>query len=317
MIVHFFAGSHGRRAIGAVDINPWLHNGTWGYSAGVLTNNPPLAGELLTDGGVETWNTATDLASWTEIVTGGSTLNREAAIFHGGSFSARADIDGAGANAGVQQSVTAALGLWLYLDWWMRSTGGTANAVVNTLAGAGRAPGSTWTNYIDVIRVNSANPPIKFQRAGGASLSFYFDDISVKALTLNQLIALGTTATSLPIVSANATIGMAGTQAGVVACVDSLSNPQNGVWGYHDRANAVMVKLVGGVWTQLISTAATYAAGALIEIRRTATTTFQLWYNGVQRGTDQTVADAGITSNTNYGGFLTYSGNSLANLNVT
>jgi hypothetical protein len=49
-----------------------------------------------------------------------------------------------------------------------------------------------------------------------------------------------------------------------------------------------------------------FSANAQIEIRRPSGNTFQLWYSGTQRGTDQTVADAGIISNTRYGLFSTH-----------
>ncbi len=58
---------------------------------------PPLATALtlptlptLTDGGLETWTTATDLTSWTETLNGaGAAVNREATTIHGGTYSAQ------------------------------------------------------------------------------------------------------------------------------------------------------------------------------------------------------------------------------------
>jgi len=65
-----------------------------------------------------------------------------------------------------------------------------------------------------------------------------------------------------------------------------------------------MDKCVNGVYTNIISTPTTYLAGKTIEIRRIhETNTFQAFYNGVQVGANQTVADASIIDNRYHGGF--------------
>jgi hypothetical protein len=104
-----------------------------------------------------------------------------------------------------------------------------------------------------------------------------------------------------------------GTRAGVVCNLDSASSPANFVLASHSGTNAILEKCVAGTYTTLISITATYVAGAFVEVRRIAgTNTWQLWYNGVQRGTDQTISDAGIVSNTLHGYFNSYAGNEVS-----
>jgi hypothetical protein len=99
------------------------------------------------------------------------------------------------------------------------------------------------------------------------------------------------------------------TQFGVITNLDSASNPQNFVIGYYDRGNGKvrLDKCVGGTYTNLVDTAVTYSAGAELKVVKNSTT-FQVWYGGVQRGTDQTISDAGIVDNTIHGLFSTGGG---------
>ncbi len=59
-------------------------------------------------------------------------------------------------------------------------------------------------------------------------------------------------------------------------------------------AQILAVKVVGGTSTGFGQTNITFVANALLEIRRTAATTFQFWYNGTQFFGDQTISDAAI-----------------------
>lgn len=77
-----------------------------------------------------------------------------------------------------------------------------------------------------------------------------------------------------------------------------------------------MFKCINGTITQLIDAAATYSAGALLEIRKTASDTYQAWYNGSQIGTDQTVTDATLNAGTRHGIFSTGGGSQVSNFFV-
>jgi hypothetical protein len=70
---------------------------------------------------------------------------------------------------------------------------------------------------------------------------------------------------------------------------------------------------VAGTYTELISTAVAYSAGAFVEVRRLAgTDTYQLFYNGSQVGTDQTISDAAISAATLHGYFNTFASNTVS-----
>jgi hypothetical protein len=137
----------------------------------------------------------------------------------------------------------------------------------------------------------------------------YFDDVSAGAILLSSMFAVDQFSTSYGILKAAWSI-TSGVQAGVVMCLDDPNNPQNMITCYHNRTNLIFSKRVNGVVTTLINSAATYVAGANVEIRRVwGTNVFRAYYNGVQIGTDQTISDATIINNKYHGLFSTDSQN--------
>ncbi len=139
----------------------------------------------------------------------------------------------------------------------------------------------------------------------------YIDNMTCKPITLASLFSMGDYGTHR-IARAPWTIVL-GARAGVIACADSKTNPQNFVIATCDGTNVYASKCVGGSYTSLFTLAATYVAGAAVEIRRlVGTDKFQIWYNGAQVGSDQTVSDAGIVNNTLWGWLNTWTGNTPA-----
>lgn len=106
-----------------------------------------------------------------------------------------------------------------------------------------------------------------------------------------------------------------GAQAGVVVCLDSESSPANFILGTHDGGRVRLDKVVAGTRTSLIDTAVAFSASAELAVIKDGTSV-KLYYNGVQRGTTQTVSDAGIISNTKHGAFSLDSGIGLSNLTI-
>jgi hypothetical protein len=101
--------------------------------------------------------------------------------------------------------------------------------------------------------------------------------------------------------------GTDGLQGGLVTNLDSAATPANFVISYLDGAgNCKMDKNVAGTYTNLISTATgcTYSAGKEMVVVKDATA-YRLYYNSTFIGTQQTVSDAGIISNTIHGLFST------------
>lgn len=101
--------------------------------------------------------------------------------------------------------------------------------------------------------------------------------------------------------------------------LDSTSSPANFLIAYHDGTNVKLDKNVGGTYTNLISAAATYSAGATLRVityTSSGSLKVRVYYNNALVGSEQTVSDAGIISNTKHGLFSTYSGNSFDNFTL-
>jgi len=294
---------------------PWLHNGSWTIGANGLVNNPTLGSELLLNGDFETWSSATNAGTWTESIAGASTVNREGSVLHGGSFACRLDIDGSNNSALVFQAITNVIGAWYQMSVWAKADSATPAMAMN---GGGsdvvKTLSSTWAQYFITQRATLTSPTIILKRSSAASRSLYFDDASFKPLTLNQLLILQQGNANPNAVAGAGTI-VAHTHCGVAYGFDSYTTPTNGLLAIHDGGTGIQfLKLVGGVWTSLIATTATYVAGLLPKINFLGSNVYQLEYNSVQRGTNQTVTDAG--TGIYHGGFSAYSGNVITGVTV-
>lgn len=294
---------------GGASVN-WLHNGTWSISGANLTNNPTLGSELLVNGNLETWTTATNAGTWAESVAGTSTVNQETSVTHGGSNAARLDVDGSNSSVLISQAVTTVVGTWYQMSVWSKANTGTPTMAMNGgPADVIKTLSTTYAQYFITARVTATSSTIILKRSTSSNSSLYFDDASYKALTLNQLFAFRTGNVNPGALSATGTI-VAHTYAGVAYGWDSYTAPTTGILAIHDGGTGIhLLKCVAGTWTAVLSTSATYAAGILPRIVNSAANTYQLWYNNVQRGADQTISDAG--TGTLHGVFSTYSGNAI------
>lgn len=262
----------------------WQQNGTWSLVGATWTNTPSLGSDLITNGGFAADTDWTKGAGWT--ITAGVASHASSSP------------------SNLTQTI-ATLNTWYQIVWTLTFTSGAGFLGWH---GASNVFRTTSGTFVDSGRAVATALGVRAASTGVGDI----DNVSVKALTLNQLfvVKVGTTVTGKPTLTA-------GNPAGLVAKLDSISSPANGIFAYHDGTNVVMLKLVSGTYTQLISTAVTYSAGATMELRNPSGTTWQLWYNGSQRGTDQTISDASVVAGTLAGGFSTYSGNSIADLTVT
>ena len=94
---------------------------------------------------------------------------------------------------------------------------------------------------------------------------FYYDDVSVKPVTLNEQFATDDLSLTQGIFDVDVTIPTtADGMAGLVLCLDSESSPANFITAYYNRATGKVEcwKNVAGTYTNLFQTTATYAAGA-------------------------------------------------------
>lgn len=291
---------------------------TWGVYTGKAVNTPTEGLDLLTDGGLENWTSATDLTSWTETVSGTSTVNQETSVIHGGSSAARFDIDASNSTGKIRQNNSGfSIGDWVAFRVWAKS--GTAGKTIITslidelYGGFIRTTTTSYVAYLSTARLVSlvgAKLNLEIYNLSATSASLYFDDISVKKITASTMFAtLNALASDVIIKGAwNIVVGI---QAGVIMNLDSVASPLNFVYLLHNgTANLALYKCVNGTHSMVYqNTGTAYVAGANIELRKTTTTTYQVWYNGSQVGADQTIDSAAINNNTIHGLISTGGGN--------
>lgn len=164
--------------------------------------------EELTDGGLEAWNSSTELTNWSCVVTGASTINREASDKHGGSYSCRIDVDASNNYAFIAQTVTLDVGQKYEVSFWHKTASGkTVYSFLQVVNGSdiyylhpdgvfrksgdegyedayfykGGTSGS-WAQRQIVFdwpsRFGGINPTLFFITGGASSASIYIDDVS-------------------------------------------------------------------------------------------------------------------------------------------
>lgn len=271
--------------------NGWESGGsTWTISSNAVINTPTLGSELIVNGGFGADSDWTKGANWT-IAAGVATKS-----------------------GGVANNLTQ---IPLTDTTWYRAVGTLASyggaGVFNIIFGATNNVGTSVTANATVTNSSRATGTLA-GILGNAASSGNWDNVSYKAITLNTLFATKNFGRNDVDATVKATI-ISGNRCGLVLCLDSVSSPANFVMATHDRVNARLSKCVGGVYTELINTAATYSAGAAIRVTKSGNT-FKLFYNGSQVGADQTISDAGIVSNTRHGMAQTYELNSLDDFTI-
>ena len=272
-----------------------------------------IAGGLGAGGDGVTWTGAT----WS--VSGGKAINTPVTL---------------GADAIVNGTFTGDTD-WTKGENWAITTVATATAATSDLT-AEVAPltrnlwyktavtvGSFAGGTVQLVVGSRANPKhnadgtfIETQRASvesfkiaAANFTGTVDDVSAKPLTFAELISSVVLSTA-NVVADVALVITSGYQAGLCLNLDSAASPANFVLAYHDRTSAYLAKCVAGTYTTLIQIAATYSAGARLIVTKDDTK-YRLYYNNVLIGTEQTISDAGIISNTRHGLFSTDASNTL------
>ena len=297
-----------------------LANPTWTVSSNAAINTPVgLGSELLTNGDMESWASATDLNNWTETLAGTSTVNRNGTDQHSGTYCANMLVDASGNSAAIDQTVTTTNGKWYQLSFWGKYiTAGNRERVdtTNPTFSYLFTPTTSYQKFFYTTRATGTTVNYKLS-AYIANGNNYFDDVSFKEFTFSELFSSLTTSTKDYIADVNLTMSLA-TQGGMVLNLDSTSNPLNFILAYIDFRGSVpakLVKCVNGTYTEVISANVTYSAGATLRVIKGGTNSdqFSLFYNNIQVGSTSTISDVGIISNKNHGLFSTFSGNQLDN----
>ncbi len=281
-------------------------SGKWAVFGGAALATPTTGAEVVNDGDME----LAGVTNWAAVGTP-TTRAKSAAQKHAGAQSIQLASTALG--AGIKQPFTPTLAQWYLASAWVYITSGGAR-ITETIDGSAVNIISTtstgsWINGIRTTRGNGA-PQSIVSRSTVAVSDWYTDDISVKPLTLADMFA--TRLTYSTNVDAAAALNVTGrAQAGIVACLNSVTSPSSFIIATHDGVNAILTKCVNGTYTTLISAAAAYGAGKKLRLRKSGVIV-QLFYDGVQVGADQTVSDAEIANNTRHGMFSTNSGSTIS-----
>lgn len=207
-------------------------------------------------------------------------------------------------------------GRWYQFSFsYSNFVGGFLTGIVGGVTGYGHS-GEYVTPRTEVVRSVSTSLTIR-----SSNNTVQVDNFIVRLLSLVDLLNLVAGPSFNSAISATLTItgdsigSTTYAQGGVAACWDSSSNPNSGIIAFHDGVNARLLKQVAGTWTSVINISTPYSSGATIQLRRSGTT-FQLFYNGSQVGTNQTISDSQIINNTLHGLFATHAGYILDNVSI-
>lgn len=284
-----------------------LSGATWAVASGAAKNTPTESATKIANGDFETWSSATDAGSWTEGLAGTSTVNRDGTDQRSGTFCARLDVDASNSQVQVFQAPSGvSVGDFTRLVGYMKSN---IAAKLAFLAQDNQRNSNNFytltTSYAEYALCSYvttlAGYNIVLRRGGTNSFSQYMDDFTLNVLTKTTLYSTANLSVADVVTKANWTV-LTGTLAGVIMNVDDISNPQNYVMLLVNGATNTyfLWKVVAGTLTQVATGVSSYVAGAAVELRKSGTT-YQVFYNGVQKGTDQTISDAGIINNTIHG----------------
>jgi len=266
---------------------------TYAISTNKAVNTPTVGGEMVVDTGFD------NPAAWT--------------LGSGASVSGSKGVMTATLDGGFIQYNILTTGTWYSLGIDIDSISG-GGIGFNNLSST-QTLGTTGSK---IVTGRSLGTYFKFSRFTG-TVTASVDNVSAKPLTLSSLFSSVSTSDKDVVASADVTM-TSGTQAGVVTNLDSTGTPANFLIAYHDGTYIKLDKNVGGTYTNLISATTTYSAGATLRVityhSDASTLKVRVYYNNALRGTEQTVTDAGIISNTLHGLFSTYSGNTFDNFTL-
>lgn len=259
-----------------------LLGATWARnSSGMAYNTPTLGAELLANNGFATDTNWTKDPGWT-IGSGVASHTTP--------------------TGGIYQ-VAHSSGNWYQVVFDVVAY--TSGNVYALMGGSSLGPNrSALGTYVQTGRAAGAGSGV------GATGTASVDNVSSKQITVSALHAYRLGTSNSQIAAARISALTTGTQAGAFALVDNPSNPQNGIYAYHDGTGVTLDKLVAGTWSNVVSRV-TLAFSADMEVMPVPIggNQWQLWAGGSQRGSTVTISDASIVNNRYYGLFSTYSAN--------
>lgn len=270
---------------------------------------PVLGAELISNGSMESGDPPT---GW--IYNANVTMSRVADERTGGSGSYALRMTNSAMTYGnTLRNLSIPIGSWIAVNAWARQV--TADVYMYlypvqflTLQQAG----TSWTNFFGTGRALANVESIRFQNLTNVSGAYsHLDDVSVKLLNLSSSISAQTYGTPDCDLSSACT-RIAYTQVGLIGRLDDPKNPANFLICYETGMGRVKIdKCLSGVYSNIIDGAVTYVAGQKPRLLCSGNNV-SAYYNGVQVGTTQVVADAAIVNNKYHGLFNTHASNVLA-----
>ena len=289
----------------------WV-GGTWAIVGGALVNTPTLGADMF-DAGAGTFASGTYAWSPYSPNTVTNVGNKLVVTFVSGG-----DSDGAteALNSAADLNANLVVNTWYALQF---------DANVNAGASVGFRSKTLGATYDTVVtsetpvtinhrwRALHATTNVIHNRDMASGKIATWDNITLKPLTLSSLFT--SISESTPDVVASVDLVLtAGTQAGLVLCLDDATTPANFIIVYCDGTNVIVDKCVAGTYTNVLSGAVTYGAGYMLRVDINDGVG-RVYYNNLLVGTF-TVADAGVKDNVLHGLFSTYSANSIDNYNI-
>ena len=298
----------------------WTSAGTWAVAGGVASCTPTLGAELLTNGDLETWNSATDPDVWTEWCSAAPASVTRSTVVHGGTYAAASYTNGS-TMAEIFRVGFSTVGAFYQGTAWAKAS--TSNAVVRFGGDASAdnrnfTAATSWTQYMVTYRATSTETPMLYTSSNSDTI--YFDDATFKRINKSSIVNTVESGVANVDVSLNVTGGRTTTTLTDVGLVISYADTSNFVLASivsknDNNMQVELAKCVAGTWTSVILNTITYVAGAPLRVTKTGND-YSLYYNGTQVGSTTAITDAAIVSNTKHGMFSTYNGNSLDNFSV-
>lgn len=304
-----YAGDHG---LGAVASAPWDRKAGWTVASNRAQNTPPESGQLLTDGGLEAWTSATNLPQWTEGGAGGNSVNQEASVVRSGTYACRLDVVDPASSAYIYQRILVTAGTWARIRAYVRASSAAGrfwitlpdSPTLNTTRTI--SPSTTeWTLVDAVLPAMVDNPRVVFSKhsSSGAG-SLYLDDLQVDSFATPDLFATQDVGTADVLVGVRLDANPGDHAVGAALCLDDPDDPQNYLVVCRYQADLWrLIKCVAGVPTVVATSDATpFVAGAWLWVAKGGDQV-TVWYNGVRVISPQTVSVAEIVDNTRHGMF--------------
>ena len=282
---------------------PWKSS-TFTVNNNKIINTPTEGSNLILDGNME----LAGVANWANSATPTTKLKNTVSPLYDTQdlhlITDAADFEGA-------QQTAVATNTWYAFGGSYRVVSGSGYLIFGTGLGnifsAINVSQSTKTDS-RVAHLNLPTANITAYLWGLSPTEIYYDNIFISPLFSLRCFVTSPTQNiivKIPVTLFNSQAATFGSNpAGVSLNWDSLE--QNGVDCYITNFNGNtrinLVKWLNGSPTSVLDQIITYGAGNFVEVRKSGTT-YQVFYNSIQIGTNQTISDAAIISNKRMGIF--------------